>query len=127
MNQRLFPHLVSAGLGVAAAPSVAFFFLDGVIRTAFLAVWRGDPSAAGSAAGSCRRGAHAQRVAGGGRARRRGRGGGSSCWRRVGFAGSSAGRRSALLAIHFWAHSDLATLAAVMRYTPAGLVLPFQE
>src|SRR5258707_12752051 len=68
MNQRMFRHLVSAGLGVAAAPSVAFLFLDGVIRTAFLAVWRGDPSAAGSAAGSCRRGAHAQRVAGGGRA-----------------------------------------------------------
>jgi hypothetical protein len=38
MSQRSFRHLIGAGIGVAAAPSMLFFFLDRVMRTAFLSV-----------------------------------------------------------------------------------------
>ena len=127
MAPRMFRHLVSAGLGVAAAPSVAFLFLNGVMRTAFLAVAMetsqppGLPPAA--VAGVPMHSAWLAAV-------------------ELAAAGALVGVLAGagwvspvaplvaglpLLAIHFWANSGVATLAAVTRYAPAGLVLPFQE
>jgi hypothetical protein len=127
MGPRTIRHLVSAGVGIAAAPSVAFLFLDGVMRTAFLSsvmrinqvpglppgvaaglplhsVWLAaiELAAAGVLAGV---------LAGAG-------------W--VTPVGPLVAGLP-MLALHFYTHSTLATLADVMRYTPSGLVLPFQE
>src|SRR5215813_12297952 len=122
MSPRMIRHLVSAGIGVAAAPSIAFLFLDGVMRTLFLTTAMltdlplappGIPLASAwlAALEFAAAGALAGALAGAG-------------WVSP-VAPLVAGLP--LLAIHFHAHSSMATLANVMRHTPAGLGVAIQE
>jgi hypothetical protein len=120
-------HLVSAGVGIAAAPSVAFLFLDGAMRTAFLSIVMRTTEIPGLPPGATSGLplhsswlAALEFIAAGA------------------LAGVVAGARwvspvapllagLALLAFHFYTHWSPATLAGVMRQTPSGLVLPLQQ
>lgn len=127
MGPRMIPHLVSAGVGIAVAPAVAYLFLDGVMRTAFLSTAMQTSQLPGLQPGAgavlplhsvwlaaielAAAGALAGVVAGAG-------------WISP-VAPLVAGLP--LLALHFYANSSLAALAGVIRHTPSGLALPLQE
>ena len=127
MGPRMMRHLVSAGVGIAVAPSVAYLFLDGVMRTAFLSAAMQTSQVPGLQPGAgpllplhsvwlaaielAAAGALAGVLAGAG-------------WISP-VAPLVAGLP--LLALHFYANSSLAALAGVIRHTPSGLVLPLQE
>ncbi len=126
MGQRMIRHLAYSGLGVIAAPSVAFLFLDGIRRTAFLSLAIETTQLPSLPPG-----------AGLGLPMR-------SAWLAVVelavaavLAGALASSRRIspaaplvaavpLLALHFYAHSGLGALAELLRHTPANLVMPIQ-
>jgi hypothetical protein len=123
MGQRMIRHLVAAGVGVAAAPCLAFLFLDAIRRTAFLSVAMQTSQLPGAGLGVPMDSAWLPAV---------------ELAAAAALAGALAGSRwispvaplvaaLPLFALNFYAYSELGALAGLVRQTPAGLVMPIQE